>query len=78
MPDPPSTPSPARVLERLQMRFGAFRALATASLRIDEVGWDVCPPMDVAVALSILEFGADLDEACLAVEPAEPSEDPKA
>ena len=72
MSDFPANASPARILERLQMRFGVFRTLATASLRIEETGWDVCPPMDVAVALSILEFGADLDAARSAVEP-EPS-----
>lgn len=71
-----TNPSPARILERLQMRFGVFSTLATASLRIDEIGWDVCPPMDVAVALSILEFGADLDAARLALEPAATMEDP--
>lgn len=65
--------SPARILERLQMRFGAFRSLATASLRITEVGWEVCPPMDAPVAQAILEFAADLDVARAALDAAEPT-----
>ena len=69
-----SDSSPARILERLQMRFGAFRALANASIRIAETGWDVCPPLDLPVAHAILEFAADLDAARTALDRREPAD----
>jgi hypothetical protein len=50
-----------RLLEKLDFRFGAFRALACASLREGE-GGDFCPSMDLETARALLEFGEDLHE----------------
>jgi hypothetical protein len=56
-------PSPARLLEMLSDRFGAFEALAYSSIKL------ACfaPPeelsMDPLVAEAVLEFGGDLRQA---------------
>ncbi len=55
--------SPARLLEMLLDRFGAFEAIATSSVKLaryvpaDEL------PMEPLVAEAVLEFGEDLREA---------------
>lgn len=55
--------SPARLLEMLSDRFGAFEALATSTVKLarfvpaDELA------MEPLVAESVLEFGEDLREA---------------
>jgi hypothetical protein len=57
--------SPARWLEMLESRFGAFEALAYASLalaRQDDPEGDQ-PPMDKQTAEAILEFGDDVRRA---------------
>jgi hypothetical protein len=55
---------PARLLEMLEWRFGAFEALAYASLTLAQrVDLDFCPPMDKATATAVLEFRNDLKQA---------------
>lgn len=55
---------PARLLEMLEQRFGAFEALAYAALTLAERDHlEMCPPMDTATAWAILEFGSDLSQA---------------
>lgn len=55
--------SPARLLEMLSDRFGAFEAIATSTVKLaryvpaDEL------PMEPLVAEAVLEFGDDLREA---------------
>jgi hypothetical protein len=62
--------SPARWIEMLESRFGAFEALAYASLalarRTDLAGEH--PPMDKQTAEAILEFGDDVRRAGRAAE----------
>lgn len=60
---------PARLLEMLEWRFGAFEALAYASLTLTQrVDLDSCPPMDKATAWAILEFRNDLSQVFDEVE----------
>lgn len=55
--------SPARLLEMLSDRFGAFEAIATSTVKLarfvpaDEL------PMEPLVAEAVLEFGEDLRQA---------------
>ncbi len=53
-------PSPARLLEMLSDRFGAFEAIATSSIRLARVSPDEEVPMEPIVAEAVLEFGEDL------------------
>lgn len=57
--------SPVRLLEMLESRFGAFEALAYASLALARKvnAEDDPPPMDRATAEAILEFGDDVRRA---------------
>lgn len=60
-------PSPARLFEMLQDRFGAFEAIATSSITLSRhVSADELV-MDPQVAEAILEFGDDLRQAAEAV-----------
>ena len=52
--------SPGRLLEMLTDRFGAFEALATASIKLARHVPEDELSMDVLVAEAILEFGEDL------------------
>lgn len=56
----PQQPSPARLLEMLSDRFGAFEALATSSITLARVVPDAELPMEPLVAEAVLEFGEDL------------------
>lgn len=62
--------SPARWLEMLESRFGAFEALASASLALARKAGpeDERPPMDRQTAEAILEFGDDVRRAGRAAE----------
>lgn len=55
--------SPARLLEMLEFRFGAFEAIASAALELARKDPEDKLPMDVRTADAILEFGDDLREA---------------
>lgn len=61
---------PARLLEGLVSRFGAFEAIAFASLAQAEQGerLETPPPMDPPTASAVLEFGKDLRQAFEAAE----------
>jgi hypothetical protein len=59
--------SPARLLEMLSDRFGAFEALATSSITLARAVPDAELPMEPLVAESVLEFGEDLRDAAEAV-----------
>jgi len=61
-------PSPARLLEMLTDRFGAFEVIAMASIKLARHVLEDELSMDVLVADAILEFGDDLREASAAVE----------
>jgi hypothetical protein len=56
--------SPARLLEMLSDRFGAFEAIAYSTIKLarhvpeDEIS------MDLLVAGAVLEFGSELRKAC--------------
>jgi hypothetical protein len=52
--------SPARLLEMLSDRFGAFEALATSSITLARAVPDAELPMEPLVAEAVLEFGEDL------------------
>jgi hypothetical protein len=57
------TVSPARLMEMLSDRFGAFEAIAYSTIKLARhVSQDELP-MDVLVAEAILEFGDDLRAA---------------
>ena len=60
--------SPARHLEMLADRFGAFEALAMASIKLARHVPEEERSMDSLVAEAILEFGDDLRAASTAVE----------
>lgn len=60
--------SPARLLEMLTDRFGAFEAIAMASIKLARHVPDEERSMDSLVADAVLEFGADLRDASAAVE----------
>lgn len=55
--------SPARLLEMLSDRFGAFEALATSSVKLARYVPPDELPMEPLVAEAVLEFGEDLREA---------------
>lgn len=55
---------PARLLEMLEWRFGAFEAIAYAALTLAERDdLEMCPPMNKATAWAVLEFRNDLSQA---------------
>ena len=58
--------SPARVLEVLSDRFGALEAVAYSSIKLSRYVSECEMSMDLLVAEVVLEFGADLREACKA------------
>jgi hypothetical protein len=61
---PTCTPaSPARLLEMLTDRFGAFEAIATASIKLARHVPEDELSMDLLVAEAVLEFGDDLRQA---------------
>ena len=56
--------SPARLLEMLSDRFGAFEAIAYSTTKLARhVSQDELS-MDLLVAEAVLEFASDLREAC--------------
>jgi hypothetical protein len=55
--------SPGRLLEMLTDRFGAFEAIAMASLKLARHVSEDELSMDQLVAEAVLEFGADLRAA---------------
>jgi hypothetical protein len=61
---PNHTPaSPGRLLEMLTDRFGAFEAIATASIKLARHVSEDELSMDLLVAEAVLEFGDDLRQA---------------
>jgi hypothetical protein len=56
-------PSPMRLLEILQDRFGALEAVANASIKLARYAPEEELAMDLLVAESVLEFGSSLREA---------------
>jgi len=60
--------SPARLVEMLTDRFGAFEAIAMASIKLARHVSEEELPMDLLVAEAVLEFGDDLRAASAAVE----------
>lgn len=58
--------SPARLLEMLSDRFGAFEAIAYSTIKLARHVPEDELAMDVLVAEALLEFGADLRAACAA------------
>ena len=58
-----SPPSPMRLLEILQDRFGALEAVANASIKLARYAPEEELAMDLLVAESVLEFGSSLREA---------------
>jgi hypothetical protein len=61
---PSRTPaSPVRLLEMLTGRFGAFEAIATASIKLSRHVPEDELSMDLLVAEAVLEFGDDLRQA---------------
>ncbi|HVH13950.1 MAG TPA: hypothetical protein VM759_12900, partial [Longimicrobium sp.] len=59
--------SPGRLLEMLTDRFGAFEALAMASIKLARHVSEGELSMDLYVAEAVLEFGDDLRQASQAV-----------
>ena len=59
--------SPARLLEMLSDRFGAFEAIAYSTIKLARHVPEDELSMDVQVAEAVLEFGSDLREACKVV-----------
>ncbi len=59
--------SPARLLEMLTDRFGAFEAIAMASIKLARHVPEDELSMDLLVAEAVLEFGDDLRQASQAV-----------
>lgn len=55
--------SPGRLLEMLSDRFGAFEAIAIASIKLARHVPEDELSMDVLVAEAVLEFGDDLRQA---------------
>jgi hypothetical protein len=55
--------SPARLLEMLSDRFGAFEAIATSAVKLSRFVSADELPMEPLVAEAVLEFGEDLREA---------------
>jgi hypothetical protein len=60
--------SPTRILEMLTDRFGAFEAIAMASIKLGRHVPEDELSMDRLVADAVLEFGDDLRAAAEAVE----------
>ena len=56
--------SPARLLEMLSDRFGAFEAIAYSTIKLARHVPEDELAMDVLVAEAVLEFADDLREAC--------------
>jgi hypothetical protein len=56
-------PSPMRLLEILQDRFGALEAVANSSVKLARYAPEHELAMDLLVAESVLEFGSSLREA---------------
>jgi hypothetical protein len=54
---------PVRLLEMLELRFGAFETIAYAAMELARKKPDANPPMDVKTADAILEFADDLRQA---------------
>lgn len=67
--DSATDPSPSRLLEMLSDRFGAFEALAHASIKLARHVPEPELSMDLLVAEAVLEFGDDLRAARDAVGP---------
>jgi hypothetical protein len=59
--------SPARLLEMLSDRFGAFEAIAYSTIKLARHVPEDELSMDVVVAEAVLEFGEDLRNAQEAV-----------
>lgn len=59
--------SPGRLLEMLSDRFGAFEAIAMASVKLARHVPEDELPMDLLVAEAVLEFGDDLRQASATV-----------
>jgi hypothetical protein len=55
--------SPARLLEMLSDRFGAFEAIAYSTIKLARHVPEDELPMDVLVAEAVLEFADDLRDA---------------
>jgi hypothetical protein len=60
--------SPARLLEMLVDRFGAFEAIAYSTIKLARFTSEDELSMDLLVAEAILEFAADLREAVAAAD----------
>ncbi len=58
--------SPARLLEMLSDRFGAFEAIAYSTIKLARYVSDEEMSMDLLVAEAVLEFASDLRDACAA------------
>lgn len=58
--------SPARLLEMLSDRFGAFEAIAYSTIKLARHVPEDELSMDVLVAEAVLEFADDLRQACQA------------
>jgi hypothetical protein len=56
--------SPARLLEMLSDRFGAFEAIAYSTIKLARHVPEDELSMDLLVAAAVLEFGEDLRAAC--------------
>ena len=67
--DPGNAPSPSRLLEMLSDRFGAFEAVAHASIKLARHVPEPELSMDLLVAEALLEFGDDPRAARDAVTP---------
>jgi hypothetical protein len=67
--DSAKDPSPSRLLEMLTDRFGAFEAVAHASIKLARHVQEPELSMDLLVAEALLEFGEDLRAARDAVTP---------
>lgn len=57
------TPSPARLLEILADRFGAFEAAANSTIKLARTAPEPELAMDLLMADAVLQFGSDLREA---------------
>lgn len=61
--DSQPTPSPARLLEILTDRFGAFEAAANSTIKLARTAPEPELAMDLLMADAVLQFGSDLREA---------------